>query len=306
MHESCPGTKVTTFDHESLLAEQSIDQQGKDRTRMLAEYNGIIFPGQEWLPPRAGPVTDFLRPFNVGEKVSLQGILQGMANLSGRQVHWAEMGGGYGLAMRETALLPDMKSKVKMTNVDLFQPDFSDLPTLNVNFLQTNYPGLIDANNEPEFFQGNMETIHLPQPADLITSVETVQYLNDPLAAICNWYNQLADYGVLIVSAERDWPAWIRYTGSFTSAADTPSAHLLDELARNNIKHAIAEREDYESGHRPSVGLDSFHTIVVQKRPATALICNSKTTKIWKNPSDFKVTYYPRPETNQLFELVHI
>ena len=50
----------------------------------------------------------------------------------------------------------------------------------------------------PECIYDDMTTVSLPQEhrPDLITSFDSIEYAADKLAAIANWYNQLADDGV--------------------------------------------------------------------------------------------------------------
>src|SRR3712207_2241293 len=116
-------TRFEAPSHEDLIAEQTVVQASKFQGRMLTEYNYYLFPGQEYRQPQSSAVADMVRPLCEGEEyVSLAGVLNGLHASAGgeRPIHWVEMGGGRGLPMREAATSPQLKDKIHMTQVDLF------------------------------------------------------------------------------------------------------------------------------------------------------------------------------------------
>jgi SAM-dependent methyltransferase len=279
---------------EDLVTEQAAVQADKFQGRLLNEYSSYIFRGQDWREPRSSAVTDFLRPYCQDERVSLEGVLQGMSDGLTRPLHWVEMGGGRGLAMRQLAAKNVGRQALNMTNVDLL--DFG-LDGLEIEYLEGLATDLTAENAQPRLIQANIETVSLNEPADVITSVEVMQYLNDPIGAICNWYNLLADNGLLIISTEGDWTSWIRYQREpgQGNREETPAKHLLEALQVGGVPFAASAESDYENGFRPKLDPDCIETLVVQKRPGTQLVVNSPVTRVWVNPYMFKVAFYEEP-----------
>ena len=64
----------------------------------------------------------------------------------------------------------------------------------------------IDGKNKYTFKKADITTVKLEEKADFITSFFTLQYLDDPIAAFANLYNQLNPGGVMLVTfaASRD------------------------------------------------------------------------------------------------------
>lgn len=293
--------------HDALLAEQELVQAEKFQGRLLAEYSRYIFPGQKWREPRGGALVDFVKPI-VGDtgRASLEDVLAGMGRtITGRPVHWVDMGGGRALPMRQLGTDPDVRQKLRMTNVDLFryglEPD-------EVTFLEALAPGMTQSETEPLHITDNVETVTLPEPADIITSVEAMQYLNNPLEALVNWYNQLTDNGIMLVATEHDWASWIRYAREprDIDRDETPVKHLLEELSAAGIAHAVTAESDWENGFRPKVEPDRTRVMAIQKKPGTSLRVNQPVTKVWVNLYNFKAVYYevPTNETSPLIEVV--
>jgi SAM-dependent methyltransferase len=294
---------------EALAAEQEIVQTDKFQGRLLKEYGRYIFPGQSWREPRSSAVTDFVRPICVGERVSLDGVIQGMCEASGdNPVRWVDMGGGRGLPMRQIASDEKRCDRLIMTNVDLFDFGLEGLEPDEITYLEGLAPGVTNDATAPHFIQANVETVTLPEPADLITSIEAIQYLNDPLAAIGNWYNQLADNGLLIISAEHDWAGRIRYQRESGQGGhdETSTRHLLEALEVSGVSFAASYESDWESGSRPVLDPNSFRNLVIQKAPGTHLVINSPVTEVQVGFNDFKVAYYegPRPGSSSIVEVI--
>lgn len=290
--------KFETPYFDALLAEQEAVQSRKFQGHLLAEYSSSMFPGQDWRKPYSSAVTDFLRPLCLGGIVSLDGVLHGVNAAKGaKPVSWVDMGGGRALPMRQLASSAESRDKVIMTNVDLFDFRLGGLDSDEVDYLEGLSPGITDEVTAPRFIHADVETVILPEPADVITSVEVMQYLNNPLAAISNWYNQLTDSGVLIISTEHDWASWVRYQRELGQGDrdETPTKHLLAELDKAGVAHAASQESDWESGIRPYLNPGRFCNLVIQKRQGTKMVVNSAVTEVWVNQYDFKAAYYEGP-----------
>lgn len=287
--------------HDALLAEQAFVQAEKFQGRLLAEYSSYIFPGQSWREPRGSAVVDFVRPIiGDAERATLDGVLEGLSKAkAGEPVNWVDMGGGRALPMRQLGSMPEFKQRLKMTNVDLFNFGLEGLKPDELEYLEGRVPGMTEPSAEPTLITGNVETVELPEPVDIITSVEAMQYLNNPLEALSNWYNQLADNGIMLVAAEHDWASWIRYQREPGSPDrdETLAKHLLEELSRAGINYAVSDESDWRSGVRPEVDPNHVRIMAVQKKPGTSLRVTKPVTEVWVNPYNFKAAYYEAPTT---------
>jgi len=285
--------------HEALLAEQATVQAKKFQARLLAKYSRYIFPGQSWREPRGSAIVDFVRPIiGDAERATLDGVLEGLSEAkAGEPVKWVDMGGGRALPMRQLGSMPDFKQRLKMTNVDLFNFGLEGVNPDELEYLEGLVPGMTEPEAEPVLITDNVETVQLPEPADIITSVEAMQYLNNPLEAITNWYNQLADNGIMIVATEHDWASWIRYNREPGSSErdETPAKHLLEELSRAGINYAVTDESDWQSGVRPDVDPNRVRIMAIQKKPGTSLRVTKPVTEVWVNPYNFKAAYYEAP-----------
>ena len=295
-------SETTDPGFEALLAEQAEVQAGKFQGRLLDEYSRYMFPGQMWREPRSSNVTDFLSPYcGDDEAVTLGGVLRGMqAAKQGEPVVWADVGGGRALPMREMAANGE-GNWLTMINVDLIDYGIEGLTPDEIEFLETHSPGITGAENAPGFVKADATEAILPLTPDVVTSVEGIQYLNNPLAAITNWYNQLSDNGLLIVSAEHDWASWIRYQRE-PGEGDrdlAPTRSVLEELSLKGVSHAAAYESDWESGHRPELNPSEFRNMVVRKKPGTKLVLNAALLDVWINPYNFKATYYEEEPGSQ-------
>ena len=293
--------------HGALLTEQAAVQAEKFQGRLLDEYSNYIFPGQGGTDPRGSAIVDFVRPITGDtEEVTLDKVLDGLLETRPKgSVHWVDMGGGYALAMRQVGATIGRDSRLRMTNVDLLDCDLEGLAEDKIAYYEGLVPGIAKSEAAPVLITDNIETVTLPEPADVITSVETVQYLNDPLKALSNMYNQLADNGIMFVAADHDWPGWISYSGE---QDETPMKHVLEELTRAGINYAVTDESDGRSGVRPDVDPNCFRRMAIQKKPGTLLRVTKSVTEVWKNHYHYKIAYYEAPttESSPVIEVVDV
>lgn len=282
-----------------LKTEQGRVQEDKEQSRLLQEYDSQIFPGHEWFPIRTSPVEDFLQPY-CGDDMSLQGLLNGLYSMQGRPVNWVEMGGGRGLAMRQVASQPENFGKFNMTNVDLFDYGFKRVPPDWMEYFQKVSPGIANAAARPRLLQADMQTVQLPEPADLITSVEATHYLDDPLGAMANWYNQLNDNGFMIIAADRAWTDAIRFVDEpvWDPKRPEPVNYLFDELNRQDISFAAMEQCDTQDGSRYDVDPRRVSNLVIQKKPGTRMRINVDLEDVGVYYRGFKASFYSLPSEN--------
>lgn len=286
----------------ALIEEQEVVQATKFQGRLLQEYNAHLFPGQLRREPVSCAVSDFVRSPDSHQPVTIESVIDDLyaSNLQ-QPISWVDMGGGRGLALREAVCKPQLQGKLRTANVDLFDWGLTDITPEETDYLLTINQNMLDPASAPAFIHANAETVTLPQPANLITSTETIQYLHNPLAAIANWYNQLADNGLLMISARHEWSSWIRYErGDQHDPDETPIKHFLDTLQAANITYAAMATTDTPLGVRPDLDVESIRNLVIRKKPESELIPNSDVTDVWVNPHNYKAVYYRRPLIEQV------
>lgn len=291
------GFKMPT--HEALLEEQRSVQMGKFQARSINEYNSYIFPAQSWQSPCESAVVDLVRArLGATGCIDLQSTLVGLCSEPAkRPVSWVDMAGGYAMPMRYVGSSAQARVDIKMTNVDLLDCKISDFSPRQLATLESARAGITDPEAAPELVLDNVETVTLSERADIITCVEAVQYLNNPLGAIANWYNQLVDDGLLLIAADHDWSDYLQYQ---QEAQDyeryyTPSVHLLQALGEAGIKVAATKYQDTERGVRPQLDPTRFKILAVQKKPGTTLEIIQPVVDVHVNHSDFKIAYYQAP-----------
>lgn len=288
--------------HESLknlIAEQKEVQEKKFQGRTLSEYSGYIFPGQKWKKPRGSAAVDLLQELSGPDCIDLKSFLLTLSEKKhGAVLSWVDMGGGRALPMRQ--LMAEGLDAVRMINIDLFDYGLGGLEEDELTCLEKESPG-VTKQQGPLFVHADIQAVSLSEKPDLITSVEVIQYLNNPLAAICNWYNQLNDNGILVVATEHDMASWIRYEGK----GETATKDILDRLTSAGIRFAATGETDWESGHRP-FDPNYFRELVIQKEPSTKLVLNSQVTEVWLNPHKYKAVYYENPNitNNPILQIV--
>lgn len=192
-------------------------------------------------------------------------------------VHWVDVGCGYQIAQREFKL-NNPTSKVAITGIDLNPPDWSilepQLKTIKAAERKTwRAITRVPSNRIPG------DATALPfGPADVITAIEVIQYIEDKAATLCHWYNQLAPGGILIIATESSWANWIR-TGKEKFGENAVMDDFLSQVK------FLAEYSNYERA-------DDIRTLIIFKGEGQ-LESKAKPQKVWINPHSYKATYYP-------------
>lgn len=291
-HEFVPPT------YDELVAEQAVVQAQKNRSRTLRSYDGYIFQQQLDCETQVDEVTELLSEFVIDDqRPSLKGILESVRAANGGLVHWADMGGGRALPMRQVAADPELGPNVMMTNVDLFDIGLHDLNARDLERLERLAPGMTAESAAPTTVIADAEKVILPQKANVTTSVETIQYFVDPLRAIANWYNQTADNGPLIIAAEHMWSHKIRYpNGLHMKYGDTPTAHMLEACIRHGINFAATDDRTERFGRRVRPDYTQFRTLAIHKKPGTLLRVTQPLVDVLNSQMNYKVAFYKMPE----------
>ncbi len=289
---------------DAVVAEQTFAQAEKKDWRDIGDYNSVyVFPYNSRSLPGETTLDDFLDD-SVSSRYprSLQGLLVGLSEAKGDQaVHWVDMGPGLGVALREAASLAVLHSIIKTTGVDVRQPDPHKLGIRRLAAIGT--AGLCHLNDEtlsPNLVHANAEDVNLTESADLISAIELIQYLNNPLGALCNWYNQLNDHGIMLVASNHRWSEDIRQSSDNDEITSYGDEELLLELQRQNAQVAVAGRGLLGSEH-------SFRRLALQKIPNTKLGLSAPLVEIYNGYKFYKtVTYASTNGERPLLELTRI
>lgn len=277
--------------HSQLLDEQAQVQADKFQGRMLGEYNDYLFRDQRNEKPHSNEVVRLARQYSSEGRTSLEGVLDGMYRAKCWPVAWVDMGGGRGLAMREMATVPEIAGKVAMTNVDLFDYGLKGLCQTELQDLQTRLPGLMHPETAPELIMADTQTVQLDEPVDLITSIEHMQYLDDPLGAIVNWYNQLDDNRLLIASTAHEFGASMAYAANNQTM---PMTHFVQNLQAQEIPIATTKYSDRLDGTRHPHEPYDFRVLALQRAPNTRLRLCASVVKVDVDMNDYKTPFYDK------------
>jgi len=261
------------------------DQRTKTRSRTLSDYDSLVF-GHVYDSEMAdsGAIDGFVENYYGNGIKGFKDLIDRIYWLKGDKVVWTEMGGGGAVVMRQLTSLPGMREKLMTFNVDLF--DFEDMKMEKQALAEIarKTPRALQLENKPKLIRENMERVKLPMKADVITSVASIFYSDNPLAAVCNWYNQLVDKGILIVAAEEKWTNWIESEGSVSQ--------FLKELGEagvslaTNGKHLV-NNDKY--GH--------FNLMMIERTPGTELTLQSKVDRCETNLIKRKEVYYRKSDS---------
>lgn len=293
-------TSFETLSYDALLVEQAEVQVEKFQGRTLTHYSQLIFPTQHLPKPRGSAVVDFVKPL-IGDikTVSLETVVKSICEANNSNLaYWVDMGGGRALPMRQLATHPYFQRRLKMINVDIFDYGLDRLSSDELRYLEGLAPGMTEVNSEPILISDNIETVKLSEPADLITCIEVMQYLDNPLEALSNFYNQLNDNGIMFVATQHEWADWIQYDKGLIGQQyfETPVEHLLKALSHAGINYAVTSESDWKSGLRPKIEPSQVRIMAIKKKPHTKLLINNSVTNVRINPWNFKSTYYDYSE----------
>lgn len=196
----------------------------------------------------------------------------------GQNLKWVDIGCGHRIAQREFQLnYPD--SRMQTQGIDLIPPSWSDIegqiPQLEKASMRKHFKQL---GKLPDFTVKGDATQLQFGPCHLITAVEVIQYIEDKLAALCHWYNQLAPGGILVITTEVDWASWIR------------TKH--ERFGENAVMDHFLSQVNYLTEQMRRDDADDIRTLFVFKEAGRTLKPISKPTHIWVNPHGYKASYY--------------
>jgi serine/threonine protein kinase/uncharacterized SAM-binding protein YcdF (DUF218 family)/SAM-dependent methyltransferase/GNAT superfamily N-acetyltransferase/predicted MPP superfamily phosphohydrolase len=159
-------------------------------SRDLADYDMFIsenMPNSEYLPAGVSGEIKMIAENNKAR---------------GLKTSYLDACGGLGYAATE-ASLRFKKDGLQTYLADLVSWNQDDIPGSMRRDLQTsavarNVPGDILSRSFDKFIQSDVSKLKMPEKMDIITMMQGMQYMDDPMEAVVNLYNNLKEGGVLI------------------------------------------------------------------------------------------------------------
>lgn len=291
----------------SAVARHQIAVQiDKPKDRGLGWYNHFFFNEAGHLyeslpeePPTA--MTRIVPDAELQQSFSAEGnlgrLLKERQVREGRRVHWADWGGGLGMAQRELARWgPLREGELLMTAVDVIDwerrlVDGAFLASLPEARRQTLAPAY-----RPRLILSDATKVRFPREEwpDLITSVESVQYWDDKLAGLANAYNQLTDGGIVAVAAKHlPWGASIRTRGLARDDETSLDAVLNDPMLGGFFQALSAAGVGFLAWiERPGFPLQAVTRLVIRRRPGTSLSVEARFDGALENSAGYKTSFY--------------
>lgn len=235
-----------------VVAEQRKVQDDTQRARLLQEYGSLLIG-----IPRS-PIGQFLSKQIPGRPSTFKEVLQALSRSFG-DMHWVDMGAGQAIAQREVNRMGHALGRIATTAVDLFP--WSGIPINDVLSDQLSAKlgsDILDEAYQPALMVGDVQSVRLEQPAHLITSVMCVMYLDNPLQAVANWYNQLADGGFLLIRGDNSWTTQI-------GQANKENGMVMSQF----VEHLQAEGIPCTTDNIAQDGV--FAGLAIRRTPGTSL-----------------------------------
>lgn len=289
-------------------------------SRSLYDYDNCIVPVTPSISERVG-IAKVLgaRVWNAHKYYKVAAILADMVGATEPHslVRWVDLGTGTGFAQHEILQMqtwyPEMRS-VEVMGIDVqpYELSFASLQRLYGDKAARHKPH--KEYPKPKFVQGDAATVHLPKPADLITSVFSVPYWDDPVRGLVNAYNQLNNNGLLILAtdASYEWTRGIHYAASEPQEL-SPFADIKAAFAKARIPHATISAK----GAKATISIyeneppgEHCCTLFVRRPPGTRMrLLGSLAGTPCMYPEgtpreDYKITEYARQGGEPLVEVV--
>lgn len=262
---------------EALRAEQLAVQANKRCTRTLTDYGTALWlPGDSsFCQSRVSEVSSFLAgEYALKSQVSFRSLLKSVARIAakGSTVHWADMGCGFGVAQRTHANTV-AGNNFAYTSVDILPYDLGRAEEKHIKLIKKTAPRALCPTEKVTRLLADVHTVQLPEPADIITFVQSIQYLANPLQAIAQSYNQLKPNGLLAIATGHTWSSNIVYgSGGANQPQVTPTQSFIQELADKNIAYGIASRWAARENEPPfRENARTIQSLVIRKLAGTAL-----------------------------------
>lgn len=290
-----------------LTAEQAWTQANKCQTRLLRQYHDDYLFMRDDKGRQGSAVGEFLQARSLEAQADIYHLLLGLgAQAAASPIRWVDMGGGRMLAQRDLLCHYETEG-IDLSTVDLFDHALDGLDAERAH----QYEHLFN-DRAPRLIQDDVTSVQLADAPHLITSIELVEYLDDPLRAIANFYNQAAPGGIIVVGAGYDWSRSILRRdpdgGVIRNPDRMPAAELLRTLRAHDIAFAASRGADGPLGQRAPLRDEAYQVLAIEKRAHTRLEIGRTALPPCLMPDGYKVQYYPTdtPDGSPLLSIVEI
>jgi len=282
-----------------------VTQADKCQTRLLSNYERDYLFLSDPRVHSSSAVADFLRDRSENHQADTYHLLRGIGSRASAPTLWVDVGGGRMLAQRDLMAHYDDTGLI-LDTVDLFDHEQDGL----TDEQRRAYEYLF-RDRTPTLIQDDVTRVRLPGEAHLTTAIELIQYLDDPLTALANLYNQTAVGGIIVIGTGYDWSRSIlRKTSEGEVLRDPsmmPAAELLHALRTHDIAFAATREPDPEPGRRPRLDDEAYQILAIEKRARTSLRIAQSALAPKVMPDGYKVQYYPIDSPDkQLIDIIEL
>lgn len=278
--------------HTPLTREQAEIQVSKCQERLLEDYEDDYLFLSNPKTQGTSAVFDFLRARSNDHTPDMYHLLRGIGErASDASIHWVDVGGGRMLAQRDLIHHFD-HTGIALSAVDLFNHGLDGL-----DFVHRDQFEPLFSDPEPILLQDDVTHVRFSNPANLVTAIELFEYLDDPLAALANMYNQTAPGGIVVIGTAYDWSRSIlrkNIDGEVIrdDPSHMPAAELLRAFREHDIAFAATREADIEPGRRPPLDDAAYQILAIEKRAGTRLEIARAALPPHLMPDGYKVQYY--------------
>ncbi|MBN3040867.1 MAG: GNAT family N-acetyltransferase, partial [Candidatus Omnitrophica bacterium] len=186
--------------------------RGQSRSLLSGFYLGLAALTMSYFRPKPGQDKSIKRLFVPNEKslarntqdyakfLHISDLGSTLDNALTKAAVYADFGCGIGRAPVEEA---DQNNRLRAYGVDIIQWQEQDLASPVNEFDWNEFAEKrtrLEKEGRYEFIEGDITNVRLPENADCITSFFTLQYVEDPIRAYLNMYNQLNRGGVMVAA----------------------------------------------------------------------------------------------------------
>ena len=279
----------------------------KERSRSVNDLNNRIQPSRAPAFERySRRVSDFLNQFtDIDRDAFVADVIDAMVKRNG-SARVADVMGGLSIWMRELIRDPHFDcSHVQMTTVDLFDWSKGGAEGGIARALAVVGEDILDEQYRPHAFitDGTQPIFSAAEAPDLTVVLEGIQYVDDKLAAVVNWYNQAADNGIILIQSSK-WGEQVK----FEDAPEPPLRVMAKNLSNAGIT-TLSQGEccDFDSllGVVVEDVFNDLDLLLLQKKPGTQLKMNTRFVRAEPIYRGHVSSHYEQPTAGQAIVTVH-
>ncbi len=239
-------------------------------------------------------INDYVIAHNIDPEPSLLQLIKSKWLDIRKPIVWTDMGGGFGVPMREVKRGAYRLVGLNSADIDVSYVDAvdwekeRDSDATRKQALDTVGFNIFDNIFRPQFLKGSVETIKLQRRPDLLTAVDSIQYVDHKLETLVHWYNSLADNGIMIVASDMEWAGWVRNQGAVRIDDSDIFSEFIMTLKKAGISVALTKNSSASSDAH-------VMALLVIKKPGTSLSLNTRFVGVESKVFGYDASYYSKP-----------